>query len=150
MQKLIFLSTFLAVSAEAKQQAPDQEQPIPPCEENGDERPRCLFEFDENGQVHTKDKQAERTFSFPAVKAGMLVDVHDLDVLPYISLRAFRWTWGNQDFALDAGATLHRLFVDVHYEFIPIIAIGPTIWAGWNFEGKNTWAAGVGFGLLKF
>ncbi len=119
-----------------------------PCQED-DKRPRCLFEFEDDGQVKTKDGKAERTFNFPAMKIGFLVDFKHLDIVPFGSLEAFSWTLFEEDFSLDLGLAQSRIITSLSWSMIPIIEIGPMIFAGYNVREKD-WAAGLGFQMLKF
>lgn len=119
-----------------------------PCVKD-DPRPRCLFEFEEDGQVHTKDPRAERTFKFPPLKAGFIFDVNHKAILPHIGIQIVDWDMFGETFNTNFGVSWMRTFVDFSWEIVPIMKIGPSIWAGYNVE-ENDWAAGIGFNILKF
>ena len=119
----------------------------PKCEDD----PRACFDgFDPDGGVVTKDGEAERTFSFPPVKAGFIVDVHNRDILPHISAEVHEWdVFWKGNFTLDAGVAASRVFASLTWEFLPIIKAGPSIWAGYNVK-ENDSAYGIGFTILDF
>lgn len=126
-------------------------EPMPgelPCTPE-DTRPRCLFDFDEDGKVKTKDGIAERTFSFPPLKVGFIFDVNHIAVLPYGAIEMFDWDMFGEMFNSNFGVSWNRVFVDLSWEIVPIMKIGPTIWGGYNV-GEKDWAAGVGVNILKF
>jgi hypothetical protein len=115
------------------------------------EDPRACFDgFEEDGTIKTKSGKAERTFSMPALKAGFIVDVWTLDVLPHMSieLRTFELPWLG-DFSLDTGVATSRLFVSVTWELIPFVKIGPSLWAGYHVR-EEVFAGGVGVSILDF
>lgn len=119
----------------------------PKCEDD----PRACFEgFDPDGGIITRDGEAERTFSFPPVKAGFIVDVYNRDVLPHISAEVYEWDvpW-NGNIALDVGVATSRVITSLTWEFLPIVKAGPSIWAGYNVK-ENDYAYGVGFTMLDF
>jgi hypothetical protein len=107
--------------------------------------PRCIFEFDENDQVHTESGKAERTFAFPPVKTGFVYDVYSQDIEIHLSLEVLYF----KSFALDLGVASQRAFVSLTYEFIPVIKIGAGIWAGYNVTEEQP-AFGVGVAILDF
>lgn len=100
---------------------------------------------DENGQVHTDDGKAERTFSFPPVKTGFLLDVYNVDIQLHLALELYSFG----DYTIDIGAASSRGFVALTWEFIPVIKIGASLWAGYNVV-ENEPAFGVGASILEF
>ena len=140
MQKLVVLLilclTWLGASSSAHAA----------CEDN----PRDCFDFNDDGSVNTESGKAERTFSFPPMKAGFVVDFYNKDILPHSSLevKAFEVPYVG-DFALDVGVTTSRVFSSLTWEFLPIVKIGPCIWAGYNIK-ENDPAFGVGVSMLDF
>jgi hypothetical protein len=100
---------------------------------------------DEDGQVHTDDGKAERTFSFPPVKTGFLLDVYSVDIQLHLSLEVYSFG----DFTVDVGAASSRSFVSLTWEFIPVIKIGASLWGGYNVV-DNSPAFGIGASILEF
>jgi hypothetical protein len=115
-----------------------------------DDPRKCFNGFDPNGKVITRDKEAERTFNFPPVKAGFIVDLHIKDILPTISAEALEIDapW-NGDFSVDVGVATSRVFTSLTWEFLPIVKAGPSIWVGYNVRETDV-AYGVGFTMLDF
>ncbi len=120
----------------------------PPCVPN-DMRPECLFHFDPNGQVHTQDGIAERTFSFPPLKIGFIFDLHSVGLFPYGAIQVVDWWMFNQEFSVNAGLSWERAIVDYHWSIVPLLDFGPSIWAGWDFQNES-FSAGLGVTILKF
>jgi hypothetical protein len=119
----------------------------PKCEDD----PRaCFDDFKDDGTIIPKDKSVARTFSFPPIKAGFIVDVYNRDILPHISVEVLELDapWSG-DYALDVGVGNSRVFASLSWEFIPLIKAGPSIWAGYNVKEKSQ-AYGVGFTILDF
>lgn len=123
----------------------------PKCEDD----PRACFEDPADpdapdGPIVTRDGEAERTFSFPPIKAGFIIDVYNKDILPHISAEvlAIEAPW-NGDFSIDIGVAASRVFTSLTWEFIPIIKAGPSIWVGYNVKEASQ-AYGVGFTVLDF
>jgi hypothetical protein len=142
--KLLLLISLVSATAYA-----DEPPPVdPPCVKD-DPRPQCLFTFDPDGKVHPKDPKAARIFNFPPIKAGFIFDVNHVNILPYTSLEVLDWDIGSEMFNSNIGVSWGRVLVDIQWVALPIISIGPTIWGGYNV-GANDWAAGIGFGILKF
>lgn len=116
------------------------------------EVPRDCFTFDENGQVHTDSGAAEKTFNWPPMKIGFLVDFNYKDILPDWTIQIphteIDLPYG-QALALNAGVATSRAFISLDYEAIAIIRMGPTIWCGYNFLQEDI-AWGVGFSILDF
>jgi len=129
----------------ADEDAPDDGTP---CVKD-DPRPRCLFDFDEDGEVHTETGEAERTFAFPKVKVGFVADLRFFDVVPYTTLEVVDWTMFGELFSIDAGLASSRVIISLNYAIIPILSIGPTIFGGYNVKEKD-WCAGAGVAILKF
>ncbi len=119
----------------------------PKCEDD----PRaCFGGFDPDGGIITRDGEAERTFAFPPVKAGFIVDVRNRDVLPHISAEVYEWdVFWKGNIALDVGVATSRVFTSITWEFLPIIKAGPSIWVGYTVR-ENDQAYGVGFTMLDF
>jgi hypothetical protein len=119
----------------------------PKCEDD----PRACFDgFKPDGTIITRDKKAERTFFFPPVKAGFIIDVYNRDILPHISVEVLEFdTFWSGDIAIDVGVGTSRVFTSLTWEFIPIIKAGPSIWAGYNVREKSQ-AYGIGFTVLDF
>lgn len=142
MQKLVVILTFclgfLAFSPAAL--AGD-------CSED----PRSCFDgFRGDDSVITEDGEAERTFSFPPVKAGFVLDLKNTDVLPHISIEAVDFSVPYAgDFAVDVGVATSRIFTSLTWEVIPIVKVGPSIWAGYNVK-EGDMAFGVGISILDF
>ena len=109
--------------------------------------PRDQFEFDEDGNVKTDNGKAERTFWFPPLKVGFLVDLQpdNRDVAPHLSIELFDFS----DFAFNAGVAQSRVFLSFGWEIVPIAKIGPIVWGGYNVKDE-TWAAGLGVSILDF
>ena len=116
------------------------------CEDD----PRDCFEFEDDDSITTESGKAERTLSFPPLKAGFVIDVYNRDILPHISieLKAFEVPRVG-DFAFDVGVATSRVFASLTWEFLPIVKIGPSIWAGYNVR-ENDPAFGVGVSMLDF
>jgi len=125
---------------------------VVPCVSFADGRtnPRDNFTFNDDGSVNTRDGKAEKTFSFPPMKAGFIVDVKHFDVTPHMALEMveFGAPWIG-DFALDLGVAAGRLFVSLDWELVPIIKIGPTVWVGYNVREEDV-SYGVGVSILDF
>lgn len=148
MWKIITMLAVLMAPAVAYAEPPPPDEV--PCVE-GDKRPRCLFEFDEDGEVHTESGVAERTFDFPPLKVGFIFDATSVNVYPYAAIQVKEWTmFGGEIFSTNLGLSWNRALIDLHWAAIPIMYIGPSIWAGWDFSGDGSWAAGVGVSILKF
>jgi len=113
--------------------------------------PRLCFDgFKDDGTVVTRDGQAEKTFSFPYVKAGFIVDVTEKDVLPHIAVEVASANLPYiGDLSIDVGVATSRTMVSLTWEFIPLVKAGPLIWAGYNVK-LGTAAYGVGFSVLDF
>lgn len=119
---------------------------IAACPDN----PRDCFDFKDDDSITTESGKPERTFSFPPLKAGFVVDFRNRDILPHISIevKAFEVPYIG-DFALDAGVATSRVFTSLTWEFLPIVKIGPSIWVGYNVK-ENDFAFGVGVSMLDF
>jgi hypothetical protein len=139
---IILIFTAFSYSANAEEKKPDD------CKEF-DERPQCLFDVDEDGTIHTDDGEAERTFSFPPLKTGFVLDLKHPDLLPFISVELLCWDMLGESFAFDLGGTAGRAFISFNWETIPIMKLGPTIWGGWNVPEKE-YSFGFGFTIIKF
>jgi hypothetical protein len=124
---------------------PPEEKPCVP----GDERPRCLFDFDQDGKVKTESGVAERTFDFPPLKIGFIFDVNHKAVFPHAAIQLVEWEMFGEIFATNFGASWNRVFVDLSWSAIPLMYIGPTIFAGYNI-GEKDWSAGIGVNILRF
>lgn len=141
---LVCLSMLLMLSLLSNVSLAEED---PKCEDD----PRACFDgFDPDGGIITKDGEAERTFSFPPVKAGFIVDIHNKDILPHISAEVYELDvpW-NGNMAFDVGVAASRVFTSLTWEFLPIVKAGPSIWAGYNVK-ENDYAYGVGFTMLDF
>lgn len=120
------------------------------AEDECPKNPRACFEFDKDDKVITESGEPERTFSFPPVKTGFVVDFRNLDVLPYLGVQMFDFSLPKVgDFSVDAGVAPSRLFVSLNWELIPIVKAGPMIWGGVNIKEKES-AFGVGLTILNF
>ena len=109
----------------------------------------CIDGFDENGNVIIGGK-AKKTYSFPPIKAGFLVDFYNVDLLPHIGLEYKQLTVPYVgDLAFDVGVATSRAYTSVTWEAIPLIKAGPSVWAGYNVR-ENSVAFGVGFSILDF
>ncbi len=120
-----------------------------PSKEQPKKSPRDLFEFGKDGKVIPKSDKPARTFNFPPLKTGFIIDFKNLDIMPFLGLELKEWDIGKHTFNLDLGVAQSRVFMSVGWEFIPIINIGPTIWAGYNLV-ENDYAVGVGVMMLDF
>ena len=115
------------------------------------EDPReCFDGFEDDGTVITKDPTVSRTFSFPPVKAGFVVDAYNWDILPHIGVEVVSVSapWDG-DFSIDINVAASRLFTSLTWEFFPIIKAGPLVWVGYNIKQESP-AYGVGFSILDF
>jgi hypothetical protein len=130
------------VSPSVAEERPDD------CKEY-DLRPQCLFTIDDDGKVHTEDGEAERTFSFPALKTGFILDMRAPNLLPFISMELLEWGMFGESFSSDIGGTAGLAFISLNWEVLPIIKLGPTIWGGWNVPEKQ-YTFGAGFTIIKF
>jgi hypothetical protein len=139
---LVLLVSLLSVQISYAEERPDD------CIEN-DLRPQCLFTIDDDGKVHTDDGKAERTFSFPALKTGFILDMRAPNLLPFISMELAATEILGESFAIDIGGTAGLAFVSLNYELVPIMKLGPTVWGGWNVPEKE-YTFGVGFTIIKF
>lgn len=139
---ITLLLMFYIVATASAEDRPDD------CEEN-DLRPQCLFTIDDDGQVHTDDGQAERTFSFPNLKTGFVLDVVAPNLQPFIAVEVVEWSLFGENLAIDIGGSTGLAFASLDWELIPIMKLGPTIWGGWNVPEKK-YAFGVGFTIIKF
>lgn len=116
------------------------------CSDN----PRDCFKGFNGDTIVTNSGKAERTFSVPPMKAGFLVDFSDLDVLPFVSIELLSVGLPVvDDVTLDLGVATSRVFIDVVFEFIPIVKIGPSIWIGYNVPNSDI-SYGVGVSFLDF
>jgi len=115
------------------------------------EDPRVCFNgFEDDGTIIPKDPKVKRTFSIPPIKAGFVVDLHHRDILPHISIELLDFTLPYAgDFALDVGVATSRVMFVFVWEVIPIVKIGPSVWAGYNVR-ENAPAFGLGFSVLDF
>jgi hypothetical protein len=121
-----------------------------PASASCEDDPRDCFRFDDDGSIITESGKAERTFSFPPLKAGFVVDFYNRDILPHISIEIKTFEIPHAgDFAFDAGVATSRVFASLTWEFLPIVKIGPCIWAGYNVK-ENDPAFGVGVSMLDF
>lgn len=112
--------------------------------------PRECIDIDPNGKVTPKDPSVLRTFSFPPIKAGFVVDMRHWDVLPHIGVEVLEIDapWSG-DFSVDINVATSRVFTSLTWEFLPIIKAGPLVWAGYNVKEKDA-AYGIGFSILDF
>lgn len=117
--------------------------------EGDDPPPRCLFDFDEDGKVHTEDGQAERLFSLPIIKTGIVGDFKNPTITPYLAVELFYFSLFDETFSFDTGVATDRVFLDFNWEVISFLQMGPLIWGGYNVV-ENDYAFGVGFSALKF
>lgn len=113
--------------------------------------PRACFDgFENDGTVKPKDSKVKRTFSFPPIKAGFVVDIYNRDVLPHISLELKELHLPYiGDLSFDVGIATSRVFGILTWEFIPIIKAGPNLWVGYNVKESSP-AFGLGFSILDF
>lgn len=139
---IVLLFVLSMVSTAVGEKRPDD------CVEN-DLRPQCLFTIDDNGKVHTDDGKAERTFSFPALKTGFVLDLRAPDFLPFVSIELAKWKMFGETFATDLGGTAGLVFVSLNWQYIPILKVGPTIWGGWDVS-EEQYTFGAGFTIIKF
>lgn len=140
---LISLSIWLTLSLSSSFSYADELK----CEDD----PRACFEdFEDDDTIIPKDKTVARTFSFPPIKAGFVIDVYNRDILPHISVEVIELNapWSG-DYAIDVGVATSRVFTSFSWEFIPLIKAGPSIWVGYNVREKSQ-AYGVGFTILDF
>jgi hypothetical protein len=123
----------------------------PPTENSCQDDPRACFDgFTEDGKIKPKSDKVERTFSFPPIKAGFIFDAYNRDLLPHLSVEALDFDVPYVgDITWDFGVATSRLFTSFTWEFIPIVKVGPSIWAGYNVK-HNSVAFGVGVSLLSF
>ena len=101
------------------------------CEEDCKNDPMGCFDgFHEDGTIRTCSGKAERTFSMPSLKAGFVVDLYTLDILPHMSLELAEFSFPFLgDMSADVGVATSRLYLSVTWEVIPIVKIGPTLGA---------------------
>jgi len=109
----------------------------------------CFGEFDEEDNLPTESGAAERTFALPPLKAGFIVDLYKRDILPHISVGLWSFSAPLGYISLDAGVATSRVFINVVWEVIPIVRIGPCVWGGYNVK-ENTPAFGIGLSMLNF
>jgi hypothetical protein len=115
-----------------------------------DDPRECVDGVDEDGKVDPKNEEVERTFSLPPLKIGSILDLNNFDLLPHLAIELRAFTVPKLgDFAIDFGVATSRAFVSLSWEFIPLLKMGPSIWAGYNVKEKDA-AYGIGFTLLKF
>lgn len=117
------------------------------CEDD----PRACFDgFEDDDTVVPKDPKVVRTFSFPPIKVGFIVDMNYWDVLPHIGVELLEINapW-NGDFSVDINVATSRVFTSLTWEFLPIIKAGPSVWVGYNVKEKDK-AYGIGFSILNF
>ena len=117
------------------------------CEDD----PRCCFDFDDDDDsIKTDSGKAERTFSLPPLKGGFVVDFYNRDILPHISVGLKEFGIPKiGDFSFDFGVGTSRVFAALTWEIIPIVKIGPCLWAGYNIR-ENEPAFGLGLSMLDF
>ena len=115
------------------------------------EDPReCFNGFGDDDHVIPDDPDVKKTFDFPAIKAGFIVDFKDPDILPHIGLEVVDFSLPKVgDFALDVGVAPSTVFTSLTWELIPIVKVGPSIWAGYNVK-DNAPAFGLGITILDF
>ncbi len=111
--------------------------------------PPGLFRFDAQGQVKTQTGQAERTFAFPDLKVGFIVDIANPDIVPHTTLELVDGALVGQRISLDAGVALHRLVIGLSWKFLQPIELGPFLWLGYHVPDQR-FAWGVGFSLVHF
>lgn len=145
MCKIILILSVLFCGTAYAEPPPPEEMPCVP----GDERPRCLFDWDDDGRVKTESGIAERTFNFPPLKVGFIFDAKNIAVLPYGSIQVVEWGMFGEMFSTNIGVSWNRVFADFAWEAIPIMKIGPTIFGGYNV-GEKDYCIGVGVNILKF
>lgn len=110
----------------------------------------CFQGFDPDGGVIPNSGKPAKTFSVPPIKAGFVIDFYHRDLLPHISIEAVAFTVPYAgDFTWDFGVASSRVFTSLVWEVIPIVKIGPSIWAGYNVR-ENSAAFGIGVSLLDF
>lgn len=118
-----------------------------PCKDDPRE---CFDGFGDDDTIEPKDPKVKRTFDFPAVKAGFIIDFKDTDVLPHLSVEAFDFSVPKiGDFAVDVGVANSRVFAALTWEVIPVVKVGPSIWAGYNVKEQDP-AFGIGISILDF
>jgi len=113
--------------------------------------PRACFDgFEDDDTIKPKDPQVKRTFDFPAIKAGFIIDFKETDVLPHLSVEVFTFSVPKVgDFAVDAGVANSRVFTSLTWELVPIVKVGPCIWVGYNVKAEKL-AFGIGVSILDF
>jgi len=110
----------------------------------------CFDGVEDDGEVVPKDSDIKRTFSIPPVKAGFIIDFYHPDILPHIAMEVFEFSIPRVgDFAVDIGVSSGRVISVLTWEAIPVIKIGPTVWAGYNVRRESA-AFGIGFSMLDF
>lgn len=117
--------------------------------EGDDPPPRCLFDFDDDGKVRTEDGQAERLFSLPIIKTGIVGDFKNPTITPYLAVELFYFSLFSETFSFDVGVATDRILLDFNWEIISFLQMGPLVWGGYNVI-ENDYAFGVGFSALKF
>lgn len=113
------------------------------------ENPRCGFEFEEDGTVKTESGKPERTFSLPPFKGGFVFDFYNRDITPSVLVQMFDFEVVDEDFGVEVGVATSRLFVSLSWEIVPIVKIGPSVWAGYHIS-ENDPAFGLGVSILDF
>lgn len=142
---VVFLASLCLISFVnvASAQEVDCDDPV------NEDNPRCHVKVDDEGDVKTKSGKAERTFSFPSIKQGYIFDFYNPNVLPYFSIEALEFDLAEEDFAIDIGSTVNRVFGSLTWEFIPIAKVGISVWGGYNVIETEP-AFGVGVSILDF
>lgn len=111
---------------------------------------RCFDGFGDNDEIKPKDDRAKKTFDFPAIKAGFIVDIKDPDILPHLGIELVDFSLPKVgDFAVDVGVAPSIVFASLTWELLPVIKVGPSIWAGYNVKDSAP-AFGIGITILDF
>lgn len=111
----------------------------------GEGEDELCFCFDEDDKIETPDGEAERTFSIPPIKMGFVFDFHNTDLLPHFGIQIF----SIGDISADFAVARSRVFISLNWELVPIIKLGPSVWAGYNVRETEP-AYGVGVSILNF
>lgn len=115
-----------------------------------DDPRECFDGFEDDDTIVPKDPHVKKTFDFPAIKAGFIIDFKNTDILPHLAVEALDFSVPKiGDFAVDVGVANSRVFTALTWEVIPIVKVGPSIWVGYNVKEKDP-AFGIGISILDF
>jgi hypothetical protein len=108
--------------------------------------------FDDEGNWIPDNPEIPLTYQIPDISAGMVFDIHTLDVTPIVSVELFEVDTHVpylRSLKFDVGVGYQRTFLYVGKKWTNIFEISTGGFIGYNWD-DNDISYGVGFTLIKF